>query len=77
MEKDKALGKEREYHGYMDCPYGGKREHAGSAAAFCIPAGDCEEDAYTLAVCYAIQQASDSGASAFAATLCVSTARQR
>ncbi|KAK3258182.1 hypothetical protein CYMTET_32764 [Cymbomonas tetramitiformis] len=43
-----------------------EREHAGSAAAFCIPAGDCEEDAYTLAGCRVFRQASDSGASAFA-----------
>ncbi|KAK3272830.1 hypothetical protein CYMTET_18897 [Cymbomonas tetramitiformis] len=32
-------------------------------------AGDCEEDAYALAVCHVFQQASDSGASVFAAAV--------
>ncbi|KAK3269550.1 hypothetical protein CYMTET_22013 [Cymbomonas tetramitiformis] len=60
-------GVEQAYHANMDCPYGGKKAPAGTVAAFCIPIEDCEEDAYTLTVCPVFQQASDCGASAFAA----------
>ncbi|KAK3259493.1 hypothetical protein CYMTET_31510, partial [Cymbomonas tetramitiformis] len=37
---------EQAYHAYMDCPYGGKKEPAGTAASFCISI----EDAFAAAV---------------------------
>ncbi|KAK3261688.1 hypothetical protein CYMTET_29417 [Cymbomonas tetramitiformis] len=60
----------KNYHKYMNCPYGGKGT-GGDSAGFCKPVDD--EDApevmHTLALCHIFQVAADEGAAAFAAAL--------
>ncbi|KAK3258044.1 hypothetical protein CYMTET_32896 [Cymbomonas tetramitiformis] len=65
-------GMGKKYHGWKDCPYGGKGA-TGGTAAFCMPADRRREGAaeamHTLALCEIFQVAADDGAEAFAAAM--------
>ncbi|KAK3244047.1 hypothetical protein CYMTET_46326 [Cymbomonas tetramitiformis] len=63
-----TAGDWHKYHSWFDCPLGGKREEAGSTAAYCQPVDDCTPDVlHTLAMRQVFQTAADNGAAAFAA----------
>ncbi|KAK3279170.1 hypothetical protein CYMTET_12933 [Cymbomonas tetramitiformis] len=59
----------KKYHGYKECPYGGK--NAAGTAAYCMPADaqGADEDMRTLALCQIFQVAADDGSDAFAAAV--------
>ncbi|KAK3273741.1 hypothetical protein CYMTET_18033 [Cymbomonas tetramitiformis] len=62
-------GEGKKYHGYKECPYGGK--NAAGTAAYCMPAdGEGADEAMrTLALCQIFRVAADDGADAFAAAV--------
>ncbi|KAK3271286.1 hypothetical protein CYMTET_20355 [Cymbomonas tetramitiformis] len=62
-------GEGKKYHGYKECPYGGK--NAAGTAAYCMPAGGegADEAMRTLALCQIFQVAADDGSDAFAAAV--------